>query len=116
MIDGAKAERIAANYLRDKHYKLLDFNYHTRYGELDLVLKRKCYIVFVEVKKREADAIAAPREFIDEYKQQRIFLAAHDYLNRYPTKLQPRFDVVEVICEKDEVKSIKHLENAFDIR
>lgn len=116
MIDGAKAERIAADFLRKKHYQLLDYNYRTRFGEIDLICKKIKYIVFVEVKKRSVNTIAAPREFVDERKQQKIVLTAEDYLQRYTTELQPRFDVVEIICDNDKVKSVKHLENAFEIR
>ena len=116
MIDGAKAERIAADYLQKKHYKLLDFNYRTRFGEIDLILEKRNFLIFAEVKKRNSDTIAAPREFVDDAKQAKLVLAAQEYLQRYPTNLQPRFDVVEIICQNDTVKSLKHLENAFDIR
>ena len=41
MITGAKAERIAADYLRKKHYKLIECNYRTRFGEIDLILEKR---------------------------------------------------------------------------
>jgi len=120
MITGAKAERIAAEYLRKKHYKLLDYNYKTRFGEIDLILEKRIgfkekQIVFVEVKKRNNDSIAQPKEFVDYSKQQKIIMTATEYLSRNKINLQPRFDVIEIICNDDEIISVKHLENAFAI-
>ncbi len=50
----------AANYLRKKKYKLLEANYTTRFGEIDLIVYNKKYICFVEVKQRDIHSIAAP--------------------------------------------------------
>jgi len=120
MITGAKAERIAADYLRKKHFKLVDYNYRTRFGEIDLILEKKeglknRFIVFAEVKMRNASSIAEPKEFVDASKQQKIIMAASEYIARNKCKLQPRFDVIEIICNEDETISVKHLENAFSI-
>ena len=120
MISGAKAERIAADYMRKKKYNLIDYNYKTRFGEIDLIFEkkeklRKKYIVFAEVKKRNEDYIAEPKEFVDSSKQQKIIMASKEYLTRTKCSLQPRFDVIEIVCKNDEVISIKHLENAFTI-
>ncbi len=116
MIDmGALAERYTANYLRKKNYKLLDYNYRSRYGEVDLILTKGRYIVFVEVKARNCNSIAEPKEFVDEYKQERIIHTAMTYIQRSGSELQPRFDVAEVFFENNEIKSIKYLENAFTL-
>ena len=56
-----------------------------------------------------------PREYGDDFKQQKMIASANLYLAYHPTKLQPRFDVIEVICSDYEIKSIKHLENAFQL-
>ena len=105
----------AANYLRKKKYKLLEANYTTRFGEIDLIFSNKKYICFVEVKQRDVNAIAAPAEFVDIPKQKRIISSAKLYLAAHSTKLQPRFDVVEVYTDNNKINSIKHLENAFDL-
>ena len=120
MITGSKAERIAADYLRKKHYKLIDYNYRTRFGEIDLILVKRerfkdKYIVFAEVKMRKDDSIAEPKEFVDSSKQQKIIMAATEYLTKNKCELQPRFDVIEIIYGEDEKISVKHLENAFSI-
>lgn len=112
---GAMAERKAANFLNKKGYDLVDVNYTCRFGEVDLIVKNDRYIVFVEVKMRNDNSIAQPKEFVDYKKQQRIIATAKLYLSTNSTELQPRFDVVEVFSKNDRIKSIKHLENAFDL-
>lgn len=103
----------AYDYLRKKRYTLLEANYTTRFGEVDLIVKNKKYICFVEVKQRDVSSIAQPKEFVDFRKQQRIKATAQLYLAKNDTDLQPRFDVIEVYTENNKIKSIKHLENAF---
>ncbi|MBR3148920.1 MAG: YraN family protein [Eubacterium sp.] len=112
---GKIGELKAAEYLRKKHYKLVDYNYTSRFGEIDIIVKNRKYIVFVEVKMRNQSSIAEPREFVDYSKQQKIIATARFYLAKNPTDLQPRFDVIEVFNEDGKIKSIKHLENAFEL-
>ena len=112
---GKLAELKACEFLRKKRYKLLDVNYSCCFGEIDLIMKKGKFICFIEVKMRNSDSIASPAEFVDEAKQEKMAKTAALYLQKKPTKLQPRFDVVEVITENSEIKSIKHLENAFEL-
>lgn len=105
----------AAEYLRHKRYKLIEANYSTRFGEIDLIVKNKKYICFVEVKQRDIQSIATPAEFVTYKKQQRIITTAQLYLSKNRTDLQPRFDVVEIYTKDNQIKSIKHLENAFEL-
>lgn len=112
---GKLAEMRACEYLEKKKYSLVDFNFACRFGEIDLIMKNKKYICFVEVKMRSENSIAAPLEFVDEEKQRKIAACARLYLASHQTKLQPRFDVVEVFCENNKIKSFKHLENAFQL-
>ena len=112
---GKLAEIKAANYLRNKKYELIDVNYTTRFGEIDLIVKNKKYLVFVEVKMRNQNSLAEPREFVDEQKQSKLIMSAKMFMSQTSIKLQPRFDIIEVFCENDKIKSIKHLENAFTL-
>lgn len=115
MMNGAIAERKAWLYLRKKKYKLIEANYRTRFGEIDLIVENKKYLVFVEVKMRSSDYTGEPREAVTLSKQRKIITAAMQYLSTHNTAKQPRFDVIEVICDKNSIKSIKHLENAFEL-
>lgn len=112
---GSLAERYVSNYLRKKGYILVDYNYHTRFGEIDLIMTKKRNIIFIEVKERNVNSIAEPKEFVDYGKQKKFIASAQEYLQFSKTKLQPRFDVVEVFSENGKIKSIKVLENAFTL-
>ena len=112
---GRYAEIKASEYLQKKHYRLIDANYSSRFGEIDLIMQKGKYLCFIEVKMRNNNSIATPAEFVDEIKQQKIIKTAELYLQQNPTKLQPRFDVTEVFTENNKIKSIKHLENAFQL-
>lgn len=105
----------ACNFLRKKKYKLLTANYTTRFGEIDLIVENKKYICFVEVKQRDVSSIAKPAEFVDSIKQQKLIKSALIYLSQNNPEKQPRFDVVEIYTQNGKIKSIKHLENAFEL-
>lgn len=114
---GPWGEAQAADYLRRKGYTLVAANYRCRFGEIDLIVKNRHYLVFVEVKLRKSAGFAQAREFVDFRKQQRIRATASMYLSRYPTSLQPRFDVIEIYAPQGmETKklTINHLEDAFE--
>lgn len=115
-ITGAWGEALAAEYLRKKRYQLLATGYRSRYGEIDLIVCDKRYLVFVEVKLRKTNSFAAARDFVDFRKQNRIRTTASIYLAQNQTELQPRFDVIEIyapegIATKKPI--INHLEDAF---
>lgn len=114
---GPWGEAQAADYLRRKGYSLVAANYRCRFGEIDLIAQNRRYLVFVEVKLRKNADFAQAREFVDNRKQQRIRATASMYLSRYPTSLQPRFDVIEIYAPQGmETKklTINHLEDAFE--
>ena len=116
-IVGAWGESLAAQFLHKKHYKLIATGYRSRYGEIDLIVRNRTYLVFVEVKLRKSSGFARAMEYVDQFKQERIRTTAEIYLSQFPTELQPRFDVIEIYApEGIETKSPKifHLENAFE--
>lgn len=113
---GAWGEMTAANFLRRKWYRIVSAGYQCRFGELDLVARRWPYLVFVEVKTRKNADIAEAREFVTWEKQQRIKAAASCYLQERPTRLQPRFDVIEIYAPEGihtTRPEINHLEDAY---
>ena len=115
-IVGAWGESLAAEYLRKKRYKLVAMNYKCRFGEIDVIVATKQYLVFVEVKLRKSDRFARAAEFVDFHKQNRLRTTAEIYLSQNPTELQPRFDVIEIYApEGIETKNPKiiHMEDAF---
>ena len=113
---GHKAELLVADFLRSKGCIIAKMNYHSRFGEIDLIVKDRNYLVFVEVKLRKSDRFASAFEYVNKRKQDRIRVTASLYLSQNPTKLQPRFDVIEIYAPygmdtRDPV--IHHLEDAF---
>ena len=95
---GHTGEAVAAKYYIRQGYLLLNHNYRTRMGELDLILYKADTIVFAEVKTRTSAQRAAPAEAVDYYKQQRLIAAAGQYLQQSPyADANIRFDVVEVL-------------------
>lgn len=113
---GAWGEALAAEYLRKKRYKIIAAGYHSRFGEIDLIAQDRKYLIFVEVKLRKSAGFAKAMDYVDRRKQDRIRVTASMYLSQNPTKLQPRFDVVEIYAPDgtETVKpEIRHMEDAF---
>lgn len=115
-LTGAWGEALAAEYLRKKHYSMIAAGYRSRFGEIDLIVQNRKYLVFVEVKLRKSDTFASAAEYVDKRKQARIRTTASIYLSTHPTELQPRFDVIEIYAPfgTETVKpEIHHMEDAF---
>jgi putative endonuclease len=113
---GAWGEALAAEYLRKKHYKIIASGYHSRFGEIDLIVQNRKYLVFVEVKLRKSARFALAREYVDGRKQDRIRMTASIYLSENPTNLQPRFDMIEIYAPEGTATvtpEITHMEDAF---
>lgn len=113
---GSWGESLAASYLKKKKYKIVAMNFRCRYGEIDLIVSNKEYLVFVEVKSRKSNRFAAASEHVDFYKQRRLRTTADYFLSEYQTDLQPRFDVIEIYAPEGTLTLkpvIYHMEDAF---
>ena len=113
---GAWGEALAAKYLQKKRYKMVATNYRSRFGEIDLIVSNRNYLVFVEVKLRKSAKFASACEYVDAHKQERIRTTASYYLAEFPTELQPRFDVIEIYAPQGTETphpEIHHMEDAF---
>lgn len=107
---GTSGEAKAAQFLRDKGYKILATNFSNKVGEIDIVAEDKNFVVFVEVKTRSSKLFGLPCEAVTWHKQQKIRQVSLSYLKsqKILNKVQSRFDVVEIIDDE-----IRHIENAF---
>ena len=114
---GAKGEHLAAVYYQRRGCEILDTNYRTRMGELDLVVMDHGTLVFSEVKTRSENTIATPSESVTKQKQRRLILAAQNYLMTHTAyaDLVMRFDVVEVILPRGGLPRLHCIENAFTL-
>lgn len=116
MTTGERGELRAAEYLRRKGFHIVARNYHTHRGEIDIICENDRYLVFAEVKTRSSTAFGLPRESVSYHKQQKLVLAAQQWLQEHPTALQPRFDVVEILVSHDWMTCrIHHIPNAFEV-
>ena len=113
---GAWGEAVAAEYLRKKRYELVAAGYRCRFGEIDLIVKDRKFLVFVEVKLRKSSTFAKALEYVDRRKQDKLRITASMFLSQNPTNLQPRFDVIEIYAPEGpqtRKPQIYHLEDAF---
>ena len=108
---GAQGEEMACHYLEQANYKILERNFRSKSGEIDIIALdlEKDYIVFIEVKYRKNKAYGYPRESVNYYKQRNITKVASYYLLRKNAfHKNCRFDVVEILGENIEL-----IQNAF---
>lgn len=106
---GAGKEQLARYYLEQSGLRLVEHNYRCRQGEIDLVMRDGNCLAFVEVRYRKSAGFGSPAETVTRNKQRRIILAARHYLQRHPTPLDCRFDVIAIIG----TGRIEWLKNAF---
>ena len=108
---GRVGEKKAAEFLKEKGYKILETNHKTHLGEIDIIAEDGEYVVFVEVKTRSGDAFGQPSEAVDRKKQEKYFRVATEYLQRKGKLDAPsRFDVIEI-----ENGQINHINDAFSM-
>jgi putative endonuclease len=113
---GRRGERIAAEHLVRRGYRLLARSQRSRLGEIDLIARDGEWLVFVEVKTRAGHQRGHPVEAVDDRKQRRIVRLAEQWLKRHPQSegVRIRFDVIGVVCPPDgSPPVVTHLEHAF---
>ena len=111
---GQVGEQAALNYFVSKGYKLIKQNYICRFGEIDIIMRDRSYIVFVEVRTRKTGSIVNGLESIDRNKIRKITVTASKYLSEHTVELQPRFDVIIMETGNDGgIRVTSHIENAF---
>jgi putative endonuclease len=111
---GREAEALAAAWLEERGYRILDRNHALRRGEVDLVCEAGGVLCFVEVRSRTGEAQGGPEETVDRRKARRVVLAATDWASRNGgTERDIRFDVVAVTFG-DGPPRVAHFPAAFD--
>ena len=112
---GARGEALAAAFLRRQRYRILEHNFTTPLGEIDLIARKGKVLAFIEVKTRRSLAFGSPAEAVGVRKQKQIIKAAKWYLASGRGRgLQPRFDVVAVLMEPQGA-GVEHIPGAFEI-
>ena len=108
---GEHGEKLTKKYLEDRGYEILDENFVSRFGEIDIIAVYQKILVFVEVKSRTNLNFGYPMEFVDRRKQDKIIKTAQIYIeSKKFENIQCRFDVCEVYLSTEK---INYIENAF---
>jgi putative endonuclease len=112
---GQSSEQMAALFLQRNGYRILERNYRTRAGEIDIIAKHQGALVFVEVKARRSGSYGDPKWAITPAKQRKLSMAALIYLKANDAMDQrARFDVVTLQTVEDHPK-IEVIRNAFEL-
>jgi putative endonuclease len=112
MQTGADGEKVAAEYLIEKGYEIMERNYRYGRAEVDLIVKKGKWLVFVEVKTRSNHNFGFPEEFVDREKEENIFMAAEEYMYRVDWQGNVRYDIVSVLGVGFQ-REVAHFEDAF---
>lgn len=111
---GHAAETLACRYLEDRGLTLVARNVRSRFGEIDLVMRERETLVFVEVRRRASERFGGAAETVGARKQQRLRATAEVYLQSHPQQSQKpcRFDIV-AITDHGAGQRIDWLRDAF---
>jgi putative endonuclease len=112
---GKKSESIAAKFLKKQGYKILEQNYRSKLGEIDIIAKDKSTLVFVEVKARRSRQFGNPKWAITPKKKRKISMVALLYLKTTrQIGVKARFDVVSIDSTHED-HEIELIRNAFEL-
>ena len=113
---GAYGEGIAAEYLHEQGYTLVERNFRCPLGEIDIIAEKRHDLIFVEVKTRRSTLFGTPQEAVGARKQRQLIRAAQWYLKRAGrSHRHPRFDVIGILVQQGKTPQITHIEDAFSL-
>ena len=109
---GRKGENLAAEFLVKQGFEIAARNYRFGRGEIDLIVKRDDWMLFIEVKTRSSVTFGEPEDFLQDFQMNRIFDAAENYIFSNDWQGNVRFDVISIKLGKEPV--IDHFEDAIN--
>jgi putative endonuclease len=110
---GQQGEDIALAFLQKKGLKLIQRNFRSRAGEIDLIMQDEESLIFVEVRYRSSNKFGGALHSVDKKKQSKLIKCAQQYLLKNPTKTGARFDVIAISPSVGQ-HEIQWITNAFD--
>lgn len=105
---GIEGEKKARAYLKKNKWKILEKNFKTPFGEIDIIARKGGVLAFIEVKTRLTDIFGTPSEAVGKTRKQRYISGANYYLTNKIVDLTVRFDIIEIFKGQ-----LNHIENAF---
>ena len=114
---GDAAEDRACRHLEGSGFTIVERNYRTKGGEIDIVARNGDVLVFVEVRSREVPGFETPEESVTPAKRRRVVAAARRYLSNVPPSSwrEARFDVIAIEGSGADAE-LRHYQAAFDAK
>jgi len=111
---GKFGEDLATKFLEHNGYRIIERNYHSIYGEIDIICKKNSQLIFVEVKARKSIKFGEPLEAVTEKKRQKIVKTAYHFLTKHQCESPVRFDIITIkYISKEKGYKLEHIKNAF---
>lgn len=112
---GRLGEDYAASFLTSQNYQIIARNYHSRFGEIDIIAKKNHELIFVEVKTRTSENFGTAEEALTFQKREKILKTIFDFLNKNPSFFSWKVDLIAVkLTAEQKLKNINHLKNILD--
>ena len=109
---GVYGEELARNFLAEKGYKHLEFNYRLGHLEADIISLFDNQVVVTEVKTRQTAEIGEPWRAVTRAKQKQIIKVANMFVKERQISLHTRFDIISIVHNQFRTE-IEHSEDAF---
>ena len=109
---GKQGEDQATDFLENRGFTVMARNYRYKHAEIDLIVQKDNWLIFVEVKTRSSDAFGEPETFVDYKKGRKIMEAAEEYIHTNDWHGHIRFDIISVKLGSDP--EIRHFEDAIN--
>ncbi|HEX9664388.1 MAG TPA: YraN family protein [Patescibacteria group bacterium] len=111
---GKLGEEVAAKYLRQRDYRIIEQNYYGKYGEIDIIAEKDNELIFIEVKTRFNIKFGYPEESFNKKKRISLIKTIQKYLFLKNLEMDYRIDLIAVIINiKGQKVQIKHFENVI---
>lgn len=113
---GSRGEALAWNFLKKQGYSILEKNYRTRFGEMDVIARKEKVLVFIEIKTRRDNRFGTPEEAVDWRKRQKLVRVAQAFLQTQGLENHAsRFDVLSINWDGTGEPDFFILEDAFTV-
>jgi putative endonuclease len=111
---GKKGEKLALKFLKKNKYKIIEKNFSSKFGEIDIIAKDKDTLAFIEVKTRKEQEFFTPLDSINFNKKMHIIKTAQDFINKHKINIPCRFDILSIVVRNDK-PHFELIKNAFEI-
>ncbi|NDJ00051.1 YraN family protein [Flavobacterium sp. LaA7.5] len=109
---GKLGEEMAAEYLQENGYEILETNWVFQKAEIDILARKNDILAVIEVKTRSTLDFGLPQDFVKPKKIQLLVKAVNEYVTQNDLDVEVRFDIIAIHKNKDTFET-EHLENAF---